>query len=90
MRISTVTTRRMAPVLAAMAVATGSSRAEPSKAIAGRQIAYRDLTETGSSTAPPEPSPAGEQTLFSGKVDHGGYGAPEMKVEKELERAVSV
>lgn len=68
----------MTTLLGAMTLAGRSARAE--SPAAGKQIASRDPNEGESSVTVSNDSDERDQTLQTGKISHGGYGGPELKM----------
>jgi hypothetical protein len=68
----------MTALLGAMTFAPGSAQAE--SPASGKQIASRDPNEGEPSVTAPDEFSERDQTLQTGKITHGGYGGPELKM----------
>ena len=68
----------MTALLGAMTFAPGSAQAE--SPAGGKQIASRDPSEGEPSMMASDELGERDQTLQTGKVTHGGYGGPELKM----------
>jgi hypothetical protein len=70
-----------ANLVGAIALVTGAARAQASQTAAPQPIAYSEPSG-GASTPQSCEGPDEPQVLLSGKVAHGGFGAPEVKVTR--------